>query len=48
MAQNLHGHQAGTGYLNNWNLADKERDMKSSDTGSGFSKDYVNKAPKDE
>ncbi|KAL8839992.1 MAG: hypothetical protein Q9170_001534 [Blastenia crenularia] len=36
---------AGTGYLNNWNFADKERDMKSSDTGSGMDKDYVNKSP---
>ncbi|KAI4259699.1 MAG: hypothetical protein LQ352_000632 [Teloschistes flavicans] len=39
---------AGTGYLNGWNFADKERESKSSDTGSGFDKDYVNKAPKGE
>ncbi|KAL8717597.1 MAG: hypothetical protein Q9225_005167 [Loekoesia sp. 1 TL-2023] len=36
---------AGTGYLNNWNFADKEREMKSTNTGSGVDKDYVNKAP---
>ncbi|KAL8678165.1 MAG: hypothetical protein Q9186_005456 [Xanthomendoza sp. 1 TL-2023] len=37
---------AGTGYLNDWNLADKERESKSSDRGSGLNKDYVNRAPK--
>ncbi|KAL8730651.1 MAG: hypothetical protein Q9166_003964 [cf. Caloplaca sp. 2 TL-2023] len=37
--------KAGTGYLNNWNFADKERETTSSDTGSGMDKDYVNKAP---
>ncbi|KAL9601377.1 MAG: hypothetical protein Q9219_002553 [cf. Caloplaca sp. 3 TL-2023] len=36
---------AGTGYLNNWNFADKERETKTSDLGSGMEKDYVNKAP---
>ncbi|KAL8958426.1 MAG: hypothetical protein Q9193_004516 [Seirophora villosa] len=36
---------AGTGYLNNWNFADKERDSTTSNTGSGMDKDYVNKAP---
>ncbi|KAL8705231.1 MAG: hypothetical protein Q9201_001647 [Fulgogasparrea decipioides] len=39
---------AGTGYLNNWNLADKERQNTSSDRGSGLDKDYVNKDPKQE
>ncbi|KAI4200573.1 MAG: hypothetical protein LQ350_003820 [Teloschistes chrysophthalmus] len=39
---------SSTGYLNGWNFADKERDSKSSDTGSGFNKDYVNQAPKRE
>ncbi|KAL8738480.1 MAG: hypothetical protein Q9181_000736 [Wetmoreana brouardii] len=39
---------AGTGYLNNWNLADKERQNISSDRGSGLDKDYVNKDPKQE
>ncbi|KAL8643160.1 MAG: hypothetical protein Q9228_000222 [Teloschistes exilis] len=39
---------AGTGYLNGWNFADKERESKSSATGSGFNKDYVNQAPKRE
>ncbi|KAI4106672.1 MAG: hypothetical protein L6R37_002064 [Teloschistes peruensis] len=38
----------GAGYLNGWNFADKERESKSSDTGSGFNKDYVNQAPKRE
>ncbi|KAL8956090.1 MAG: hypothetical protein Q9183_006418 [Haloplaca sp. 2 TL-2023] len=39
---------AGTGYLNGWNFADKERESKSSDTGTGLNKDYVNQAPKRE
>ncbi|KAL9030997.1 MAG: hypothetical protein Q9196_000935 [Gyalolechia fulgens] len=36
---------AGTGYLNNWDFTDKERETKTSNTGSGMNKDYVNKAP---
>ncbi|KAL8951131.1 MAG: hypothetical protein Q9222_002875 [Ikaeria aurantiellina] len=36
---------AGAGYLNGWDFTDKERDMKSSDTGSGMNKDFVSKAP---
>ncbi|KAL8916313.1 MAG: hypothetical protein Q9208_008580 [Pyrenodesmia sp. 3 TL-2023] len=36
---------AGVGHLNNWDFADKERKTKTSDTGSGMDKDYVNKAP---
>ncbi|KAL8873025.1 MAG: hypothetical protein Q9174_001444 [Haloplaca sp. 1 TL-2023] len=39
---------AGTGYLNGWNFADKERESKSSSTGTGLNKDYVNQAPKRE
>ncbi|KAI4124538.1 MAG: hypothetical protein LQ338_004749 [Usnochroma carphineum] len=35
----------GTGHLNNWNFTNKERETKTSDTGSGMNKDYVNKAP---
>ncbi|KAL9021252.1 MAG: hypothetical protein Q9185_001536 [Variospora sp. 1 TL-2023] len=34
-----------TGYLNDWNFADKEQNSTSSNTGSGMDKEYLNKAP---
>ena len=34
--------QAGTGYLNNWNFADKETGTPPSDRGSGVDTKYVN------
>ena len=34
--------QAATGYLNDWNLADKETNTPPTDKGKGIDKKYVN------